>query len=420
MHGSDPIDLHTPTHPAAGPATASRRQCLAMLGSLACTPGLLASAPARAAPRTAAVTYTVVHEFAGAGRGAYPASLMFKSDGVLYGITEAGGGPGRGTIFRIRGSRFEIAHAFVNGEAQRGELGGGKLAPLVEGPDGELYGTTFDGGNFQKGLAYRLNATDSAVQLHHFTGGEADGMSPNDQMVVGPDGAMYGTGVMVIGGWNQLPQAYRMAIDGTVTHLAQLGSWLNGLSRLTLASDGNFYSMSQHGGTFSRGGAHRTAPDGTVTPLYSVGFNRPDLSPSGGLVQHPNGLLYGTTENDPGDQQLGTVFRMTLDGKVKLLHRFTGPDGKAPHGLVVGSDGLLYGVARQGGPLGYGAVYRIAPDGSFEGLHAFDRLESPVGRLAEAPDGRLLGVTQFGPSLGFGSVYALRIDSLQAAAAARR
>src|SRR5262249_14574577 len=156
---------------------------------------------------------------------------------------------------------------------------------------------------------------------------------------------------------------------------------LNGLSRLTPASDGNFYSMSQYGGSFSHGGADRTGLDGSVMPLYSVASSRPSMVPSGGFVQHPDGLLYGTTENDPDDRQNGTVFPMTLDGKVKILHRFAGPEGRLPQGLIVGRDGALYGATAAGGPAGYGVVYRIATDGRYGVLHAFDRFEYPVGRL---------------------------------------
>ena len=124
-------------------------------------------------------------------------------------------------------------------------------------------------------------------------------------------------------------------------------------------------------------------------------------------MQHANGLLYGTTENDPEGQQFGTVFRMTLEGRVKILHRFSGTDGARPFGLVAGPDGALYGVARQAGPTSFGTVYRIDTRGNFSVLHAFESFVSPVGRLAFGPDGRLYGVTQFGPTQPYGSVYAL-------------
>lgn len=395
-----------PMHlPAPTPLT--RRRALATLAGAALVPLAL---PGRA--RAAGPAFEVIHEFTGGSGGAYPASLMFRSDGVLYGVTESGGRASRGTIFRVADGRFRVAHAFISGEAQPGGVDTGQVDPLVEGPDGALYGTTFNGGNFQKGLAYRLYGdTDTLMQLHHFTGGEADGMSPNEQLTVGADGALYGTGVRVVGGWNQVPQAYRLTVDGSVTQLAQIGTWLNGLGKLTLASDGNFYTMSMLGGAFGHGGAYRMAPGGTLALLYSVAFERPSMSPTGGFVQHANGLLYGTTENDPEGRQLGTVFRMTLDGRVKILHRFSGTDGSRPFGLVTGPDGALYGVARQGGPTGFGAVYRIDTRGNLTVLHAFESFVSPVGRLAFGPDGRLYGVTQFGPTQPYGSVYALALPA---------
>lgn len=386
------------------PVNSARRRSLSWLAGLALPPGLLA--PARAAP----AALTVVHEFTDPASGAYPASLLWHSDGTLYGIAEGGGRAQRGLIFQIGPRGYRVAHAFRSGEAQPGTVGGGTLDPLVEGPAGDLYGTTMDGGNFSKGLAYKLNALGQLVQLHHFTGGEDDGMSPNEQLTFGPDGALYGTGVRVVGGWNQVPQAYRLGLGGGVTRLAQIGSWLNGLGRLTLASDGNFYTMSMMGGTFGDGGAYRLTPAGELTPLYSVDISLPTLSPSGGFVQHPNGWLYGTTRNDPEDHRWGTVFRMSLDGQVKILHRFSGSDGADPHGLLLGRDGYFYGVARSGGPLGFGAVYRIDKRGNFSIVHAFEQFVSPVGGLVQGPDGRLYGVTQVGLTRPLGMVYALSLS----------
>ncbi|HSI59330.1 MAG TPA: choice-of-anchor tandem repeat GloVer-containing protein [Ideonella sp.] len=401
----------------SSPAHVARRRCLAALASLALAPGLLAAAPRPAAAPSAA-TYEVVHAFTGGAGGANPTSLMFTSDGTLYGIAQLAGANQRGAIFRLRGGVFEIAHAFADGEVSTQDWDQGKLDPLVQGPDGKLYGTTFDGGSAGLGLAYRLEADDTLVPLHHFGGGE-DGERPNDQLATGPDGALYGTAATAGGGGSGLPLVYRMALDGSVTPLAQIGTWLNGLSRQTLASDGNFYSMSQYGGIHSHGGAQRMAPDGRVTAIYSVGFNRPSMVPSGGFVQHADGLLYGTTEISLDGSENGTVFRMTLDGKVKILHHFLGPEGRMPFGLVVGSDGALYGATIAGGPAGYGVVYRISPDGAYTVLHSFDRFEYPLGRLALGPDGRLYGVTSYGGT-GKGSIYAVAVESLRRAAAPPR
>ena len=392
-------------HPRRSPQV-SRRRSLAWLASLGAAPGLLLG-PRQA--RAAAGGLEVVHAFAGGRDGAYPASLLVHSDGTLYGIAESGGRRNRGLIFRINARGYRVAHDFISGEGSGGGAGADQLDPLVEGPDGDLYGTTFNGGNFGKGLAYRLNELGQLVQLHHFTGGELDGMSPNEQLTVGPDGAFYGTGVRVVGGWNQVPQVYRMDAEGNVTHLAQIGSWLNGLSKLTLASDGQFYTMCASGGTAGDGGAYRVTPAGGVTPLYSVDAALPRLAPSGGFVQHPNGFLYGTTVNDPEDRRMGTIFRMSLDGQVKILHRFTGDDGMNPFGLLLGRDGRFYGVARSGGPHGFGAVYGIDTRGRFSIVHAFEAFWSPVGRLVQGQDGRLYGVTQFGPSGSLGTVYALSL-----------
>lgn len=388
---------------ALPPGRATRRHSLVCLAALAASPGLL-MAPR---PAQAQAGLTLLHRFTGGRAGAHPSSLMVHRSGQVFGVAEGGGLGERGLIFRLGMSGYRVVHRFISGEAQAGGAGQGKLSPLVEGPDGELHGTTLDGGNFGKGLAYRLNRLGQAVQWHHFTGGEDDGMSPSEQLVIGPDGAFYGVGIRVVGGWNQVPQVFRLDASGGFSRVAQIGSWLQGPGRLTLAGDGQFYLTSREGGSAGDGGAYRVSPDGQVSLLYSVDMALPTLAPSGGLVLHPDGFLYGTTENDPLNQQLGTVFRMSLDGQVSLLHRFQRSQGARPFGLLLGRDGGLYGVAREGGPLKGGTVYRVDTSGAFRLLHAFEPGWRPVGRLAQAADGQLLGVTQQGPAGTLGTVYSL-------------
>lgn len=363
--------------------------------------------------QVAQLRLTMIHAFKGEAAGAYPASLCFRSDGSLFGVAEAGGRQNRGLVFAIgRSGRFQVVHRFGPGEAQAGGAGSGVLSPLAEGPDGWMYGATSNGGNWGKGLAYRLDELGRVVQLHHFTGSETDGQSPSHRFLPLADGDLLGSSLRVSGGWNLAPQLYRLKPDGSVIQLAQVGSGLNGMAQPAVGLDGQVYLMTASGGSTGRGGAYRTSTTPNETAfaelIHDVASPLPRMQASGGFLPWADGALYGTSENDPLDLGWGTVFRMDMTGQVHPLHRFNGADGGRPFGLVLGPDGAMYGVARVGGPLGFGAVYRVMPGQGVHIVYAFEEWSAPVGQLALGPDGRLYGCTTFGPQGGFfGSVYAL-------------
>src|SRR4029079_10091977 len=88
-------------------------------------------------------------------------------------------------------------------------------------------------------------------------------------------------------------------------------------------------------------------------------------NPYAGLVGGSDGAMYGTTESGVVDS-IGTVFKLNKDGSGFLkLHDFSGDDGANPYGgLVEGSDGGLYGTARNGGLNGYGIVFKLDEGGT--------------------------------------------------------
>ena len=130
------------------------------------------------------------------------------------------------------------------------------------------------------------------------------------------------------------------------------------------------------------------------------------MLPYAGLVQAPDGHLYGTTMRG-GTNDNGTIFRLTLDGRFAIvLHQFSGEDGENPEGtLIVGSDGNLYGTTLQGGDGDRGTIFRITtgrhlhvavflPDaGRVQHLRPGDqrdRRESRAAALLLAADGNYL------------------------------
>jgi uncharacterized repeat protein (TIGR03803 family) len=179
---------------------------------------------------------------------------------------------------------------------------------------------------------------------------------------------------------------------------------------MLLANDGNIYFASAGGGK-GFGAIGRIAPDGTVSVVYAFASASEALSPFAGLVQASDNNLYGTTFLG-GEDSAGVVFRLTLAGEFTQLHQFKADKGghepRLPYaGLVEGPDGALYGTTLYGGPTRKGTVFRITTDGTFSIIHNFAGSdgENPEGRLVVDSDGAMYGTTMLGGASNRGVVY---------------
>src|SRR5208282_4028034 len=121
------------------------------------------------------------------------ANLIQGSDGTLYGTTTGSGtsfGGNFGTVFKLNtnGSGFTVLHTFTNSPD------GANPSAVVQGADGALYGTTGLGGTYDAGTVFKLNTDGSGyLVLHTFTGTSGDGEKPTAALMLGSDGALYGT-----------------------------------------------------------------------------------------------------------------------------------------------------------------------------------------------------------------------------------
>ncbi len=154
-----------------------------------------------------------------------------------------------GTVFRITpDGSLTTLYSFGN-FAGDGTYPG---ASLVQGSDGNFYGTTASGGAFGGGTVFQITPAGALTNIWHFTGGP-DGASPYAVLVQGRDGLFYGT--TYYGGSNNVGTVYKITSAGTLTPLWQFGSLSNHAdgarpnSGLVLGSDGNFYGTTQYGGT---------------------------------------------------------------------------------------------------------------------------------------------------------------------------
>ena len=267
---------------------------------------------------------------------------------------------------------FRVLYAF-----QDSQDGAAPHAGLVKDAAGNLYGTTFYGGDTQlgDGTLFKLAPNGTKTTLHSFAGG--------------PDGG--------------LPTV--LTIDGA----------------------GNLYGSAQWGGVTSGcngngcGVVFEFTPDGTETVLYTFNGGNDGAYPQGAVIVDGKGDLYGTTQAG-GTNRVGTVFRLAPDGKEKVLHSFgSGNDGSSPiPGLIADKAGNLFGTTNLGGGgcsgFGCGSVYEIAADGTESVLYAFTGGSdggNPVGGLLIDKAGNFYGTTEFGGTLsdcggtGCGTVFKL-------------
>lgn len=300
---------------------------------------------------------TVLHDFAGpTSDGANPTTpLLQAANGQLYGV--AGGGAfTSGILFSISTSGQEtILHNFSTAE-------GNPNSPLVQA-NGDFYGTT-SGGTGAKGAVFKVDGSGNLTVLHNFSG-TTDGSSPIGGLVQAMDGNFYG--VTGGGGSNNDGTVFRMAPNGTITVLHSF-SGVDGLSprSFVLASDGNLYGSAQGGflPSFPDGGVlFRISLNGDFSTIHffnsAEGSNGAEYGTGTILGLTTSGsYLYGVSTGGSGYSN-GFVFRSDLSGNVTVLHNFGGTEGMNPYGVMLASDGNLYGTTSRGGANGGGVVFKI-------------------------------------------------------------
>src|SRR5579884_1517985 len=282
---------------------------------------------------TAGGTLTVLHSFTGTDGNFPVAPLLPASDGSFYGVTGGGGAYGAatggyGTVFKITpDGTFTSLYSFTNGSD-----GSDPLGVLAQGSDGNFYGATSGGGAYNYGTVFRITPGGSLTILHTFTAlsgfpyyANADGASPYAGLVLGNDGAFYGTTTQ--GGGFGYGTVFRISSEGTLTTLHDFtgaGSVASSGATLFLGSDGNFYGTAAQGGTHNSGTVFKITPGGRLTTLQSLPTEQPIVGYQASLVQGANGGLYGTTQTAGGGS--GTVFRVTVnpwdflaDGQTDML-----------------------------------------------------------------------------------------------------
>jgi uncharacterized repeat protein (TIGR03803 family) len=337
--------------------------------------------------------------------------LFVASDGNLYGVTAVGGASTGGALFKVTpGGTFSEIYKFGIGGVP--EPSHPQTGP-IEGSDGAFYGTSAQGGAFDKGTVYRVTPAGAVSTLYSFSG-IADGGIPAAGIVQDSGGTFYG--VTKSGGANGAGTAFKLSAAGVLTTLWDFASDDLPDGTLIQASDGNLYATLGGMNANVAGALIKLTPSGTFSKIWSFGAAGDGYGPTQTLVQAPDGHLYGTTSGG-GAFGFGAVFRWTLAGVESLLYSFQGgTDGAYPSsGLTLGGDGYLYGTTSSGGTYSNGTAYRISTSGAKQILWDFGLNPVPGSGGAQtqgvvlAPNGALYGTTYGGGQYLSGTVFRVQL-----------
>jgi uncharacterized repeat protein (TIGR03803 family) len=365
----------------------------------------------------ATVVLTSLHSFEVFTNGANPTSgLVQGNDGYFYGTTVQGDANGGGSVFKITTNGVLTSlYSFTGGNDGANPFNG-----LVQGSDGNFYGTTRFGGTNDAGTAFKISASGSLTSLYSFIGGNDDA-NPS-ALVQGSDGNFYGT-AGVFDPYNGIfgnGLVFKISTNGAFTSLHSFTGTNDGATPragLARGSDGSFYGTTEYGGTYGSGRAgygtvFKIGTNGALTSLYSFTSGSDGANPVAELVQGNDGNFYGTTLGG-GTNGAGTLFKINTNGSLASLYSFTGGnDGASPSAaLVQGSDDNFYGTTADGGTNGAGTVFKISANGALTTLYSFTGGNDGRGAsgLFQGSDGSFYGTTEYGGQGGAGTVFRLSV-----------
>ncbi len=317
-------------------------------------------------------TLTTVYSFTNCGGsctdGYSPvAGLVQATNGNFYGTTLVGGAFLDGTVFEVTPSgALTTLYSFC---AQTNCTDG--QAPstgLVQATDGNFYGTTVAGGingSGGYGTVFKITPSGTLTTLHSFD--NTDGNQPYGTLIQGSDGNFYGT--ISLGGANGGGTVFKITTSGALTTLYNFCAQSNcadgeaPIAGLVQATNGNFYGTTYFGGANGFGTIFKITSTGTLTTLHS--FDAIDgENPKAGLVQGSDGNFYGTTYLG-GLGNGGTVFKIIPAGTLTTLYSFCtqtnctdGQNSSAP--LVQDTNGVFYGTTSLGGTGAFGTVFSLS------------------------------------------------------------
>ncbi len=294
-------------------------------------------------------------------------NLIQGSDGNFYGLAAGGDGmcqdvvgpPGCGVIFKVT-SAGAVSTLYSFQPGPNATENDPIPVSLIQGTDGNFYGTTQQGGIAGTGCVYgcgtvfKVTPAGSGTVLYTFD--QIHGSSPSGTLVEGTDGNFYGvtssggtgSNCTAVGGCGTI---FKITPQGSLTSLHSFNATDGDIPEsLILGSDGNFYGTTEAGGPVgycpSTGGCgivFKITPAGTFSTVYEFEGMSDGTAPND-LIQAPNGNFYGFTGS--GNNTIdGSIFQLTPAGALTTVVVFNGANGAFPNSLIQGSDGNLYGTS---------------------------------------------------------------------------
>lgn len=356
-------------------------------------------------------TYTKKHDFVReTGYGPY-GSLLLASNGNFYGVTYDGGAARQGVIFEYNAGTNTYTKKI---DFNAYPMGGYPYGGLMRASNTKLYGMTLTGGTQDKGVIFEMDPVTSVfTKKHDFT--EATGVYPLGNLTQAPNGKLYG--MTSQGGANDDGAIFEFdPASGTYTVKYEF-DYDNGsepFGNLTLASNNKLYGMTSQGGTTGYGVIFEYDPT-TGTFIKKAEFNNTTVgfNPYEGLLQASNGKFYGLCRDGGlNGNGSGTLFEYDLStNAITVKVNFSGANGELPEGgLVQAPNGKLYGTTRYGSTNGKGVLfeYDIANNTytkKFDFGGSASAPAEPVASLGLSSNGKLYGSTLFGGSSNRGVLF---------------
>jgi uncharacterized repeat protein (TIGR03803 family) len=301
-------------------------------------------------------TETLLHTFSGSDGDGPDGAVIVRPNGDIVGSTGSGGASGNGLLFALSAKgKFKVLHdlSATDGADIRGNL--------YRDKKGDLFGTALFGGVNGSGVVFKYGADGTFTVLHAFAADGSDGQYPEHGVVADAAGDLYG--VTAFGGASGQGTVFKIDAAGNFSSLHSFtggaeGGFLYG--GLAIDKDGNLYGSTTDGGASNAGTVFELSAAGTLTTLYSFAGGSDVGGPQGDMRLFGKSLdSTATTGGDPSCQ-CGGVYEISLKGKEKVLHAFTGADGSGYSAGLTSSLGLLYGATQSGGVNENGVVFSLS------------------------------------------------------------
>ena len=349
------------------------------------------------------------------GQDSLGGSLLDGADGSLY--ATFGVGPAQPATRLIAINQVGGVRTVVNLPASYGNNSG--VQAITLGADGRLYGSASRGGTNGAGVIYTVQR-DGTGLTERFQFGGAPGSFIQSALLLGSDGRLYGTARQ--GGTGDRGMVFRLETTGNgFAVLKQFGSSAEGDSPrggVIEGPEGVLYGTTTAGGTNGGGTVFRLNRDGTG--FLTLAHFGPDTgtNPLAQLLLSKDGALYGSCVAGGTTPTNGTLWKVqTNGGGFTLLKKFAanGTEGRRPFApLTEGTDGMLYGVTDGGGTAEKGVIFKLAKDGSsyqvLRSLTGFGDAANPEGRLLQLTDGTFIGTSTAGGTAGLGSIFRIQTN----------